>query len=520
MTAEYRAVGSVSMVTKQGGNHLRGTMFEYLQNSILSANTFAFNRIGSQRAKPNRNQFGANLGGAIIKNKTFFFADYSGFRQRTVTTPQLNVPTAAMRAGDFATLCSSFDANGVCLAGRGQQLYNPFTGNLFPRNLIPSSMIVSQAKGLLPFYPLPNFAGSSNFVVGGPNGTGNFIDIVPAAKDNNTFTVRGDYKISDRDNLYAVANRVVGNPWFEARGTPANYGNYGDAGHRTTGITLSEVHVFSPTVMNDVRIGYFNQAANRKGQNTDFDPRSLIPQLTPSPNRGLPGVAMTGYLGLSDSNNSEYSPQYTIQITDNLTYVRGRYTLKFGMDETGYKSYVRQGIASLGSFTFNGAWTSGRGWPAVTSSQGNAFADFLLGTAASTGTGLVPFDQIGYGRDWEFYGQDTWQATTKLTVYYGIRYAYQPPWRLRDHTMTFYDPTTNQLVLPQDSNTATVPPLASPELFAAYKFTTTKNLGLPLNYIAGDKNNIAPAWDSRTAREELPCSEPDTGSTTTSIHYS
>jgi hypothetical protein len=250
--------------------------------------------------------------------------------------------------------------------------------------------------------------------------------------------------------------------------------------------------VFSPNLMSDARIGWFDQGTMRKGQNTDFDPRTIIPQLTASPNRGLPTVAMTGYLGLSDRSNSDYNPQYTVQFTANLTYVRGRHTIKFGADETGYKSYVRQGIASLGSFTFNGSWTSGRGWPTVAASQGNAFADFLLGTASASGTGLVPYDQVGYSRDWEFYAQDTWQASRKLTLYYGLRYTYQSPWKLRDHTVTFYDPKTNQLALPQDSDKPTLPALASPVLFNAYKFTTTKALGLPLDYIAGDKNNYAP----------------------------
>lgn len=489
MSAEYRAVGSVSMVTKQGSNRFRGTAFAYNQNDLLSANTFVLNRRGDRKSRLNRNQFGVNMGGPIIRNKAFFFADYSGMRQRTLSTPQLNVPSPAMREGDFSALCREFDGSGRCLAGRGTQLYNPFTGSPFAQNRIPAGMITPQAKALLSFYPLPNFNPAS---AGLPNSSGNFIGVVPVAKNNNTFTFRGDYRIGDHDNIYGVVNRVVGDPWFEPRGTPANYGNYGNAGHKVTSIAMTHVHLFSGSVINDLRVAWLDQANIRKGQNTDFDPRSIIAQLTPSPNRGLPSIGMTGYLGIRDSNNSAYNPQYTIQITDNLTYVRGRHTFKFGIDETGYKSYVRQGIASLGSFTFTGTWTGGKGWPGTPVSQGNAFADFLLGVANSTGTSLVPYDQVGYGRDLEFYGQDTWQVTTRLTFYYGVRYAYQRPWRLRDRTVTFYDPATNQLALPQNSDKPVLPPLASPELFAAYPFTTTKALGLPLDYITGDKNNAAP----------------------------
>ena len=163
------------MVTKQGSNHFHGQLFEYLQNSLLSANSFSFNRIGQDRSKLNRNQFGANIGGPILKNKAFIFADYSGFRQRTVTNPQLNVPTPAMRSGDFSAVCTSFDASGKCLSGRGQQLYD-LSAAVLSANQIPVSMFTSQAKALLAYYPVPNFPGSSNFKAGAPNGTGNFID--------------------------------------------------------------------------------------------------------------------------------------------------------------------------------------------------------------------------------------------------------------------------------------------------------------------------------------------------------
>jgi hypothetical protein len=251
--------------------------------------------------------------------------------------------------------------------------------------------------------------------------------------------------------------------------------------------------VFSGSLINDIRVGYAIQSGRRTGQNDEFEPTSVFPQITASKNRGLPGIGMSGYLGLGDKNKAEWSPQYTTQITENLTYIRGRHTFKFGLDETGYTSYTRLGIAGLGSFSFNGSWTSGKNWPTITNkSQGNAFADFLLGAPSSTANGLVQPDQLCYGRDFAVYGQDTWQASRRLTLYYGIRYTYQTPWTMRDHTFTFYDPGTNQLALPQDSDKATLPPLASPALFNAYPYTTTKALGLPLNYIAGDKNNYGP----------------------------
>ena len=136
-------------------------------------------------------------------------------------------------------------------------------------------------------------------------------------------------------------------------------------------------------------------------------------------------------------------------------------------------------LTPLGGFTFNGQWSGNRGWPGQPSSQGNAFADFLLGLPATTNFAGPLTDYQITTRDWEFYGQDTFQVTPKLTLNYGMRYVYQAPWGVRDNRATYLDLKNNKLAIAQDSATLTPPPLAVPALLAAYPYETTQQAGWP-----------------------------------------
>src|SRR5437667_12409934 len=143
------------MVTKAGTNGLHGGAYEYNQNKSLNANTFLNNANGRVRPPVIINQFGVSVGGPIKKNKAFFFANYSGLRNHTYTNVSLTFPGAAMREGDFSALCSAYSASGVCTGACGTQLYNPFTGQPFPNNRIPSNLITPQAQKLNAFLPAP-----------------------------------------------------------------------------------------------------------------------------------------------------------------------------------------------------------------------------------------------------------------------------------------------------------------------------------------------------------------------------
>jgi hypothetical protein len=491
MNAEYRMQATVDLVTKQGSNQFHGEAYEYNQNAALSANTFLANMAGKPKQPFNLNQFGGNLGGPIWRNKAFFFFNYAGFRERLSSNPHLTFPSAAMRQGDFSFLCSSYSSFGTCQDQNGTQLYNPYTGQPFSHNVIPSSLITSQAKDLVHFLPGLTNLNSPGLPFGAPNYTG----LVTAPRDFNAYDSRIDYRLSAKDDISFVYTRNVAGPWFQARGTPPNYGNGSNFGYKTFIYNLTETHIFSPSTLNELRVAWFNFPQIRAGQNLNFDPTSLFPQQAESPQRGLPTMKFAGYSGIGDYGAGYYRYSPDLEINENFTHVHGGHTIKAGVSLAGYAWGVPSPFAALPSFSFSGQWTGNKGWPGQPQSQGNAFADFLLGVANSSSTSAPGHDVKFSDRNYEFYVQDTWQAARRLTVYYGVRYEYQAPWAVRDNLRTSFDFAKNKLILPQNSQTPTLPPFgASAATFNAFLpyFTTTKAEGLSLNPIQPDKNDWGP----------------------------
>jgi hypothetical protein len=495
--AEYRNVATITMVLKQGTNAFHGGAYEFLQNTALNANGFLLNAAGKPRPPSHLNQFGADFGGPIKKNRLFVYGAYRGIRDQFSNTTNLTLPSMAMRNGDFSALCTVF-SGGICV--KGTQLYNPFTGVPFTNNQIPASQFTPQAKALLAYLPTPTNLTSAGLPNGGPN----YIAPVPNITAVNGVSFRMDAQLSSSDSVFGVFHWSQGSPWLLSSGSyPADYGNNGNYGYSYYAVSMTENHLFSPTAVNEFRAAWVVDAQNHSGQNTDFNPQTLFPQLPIIDNGGLPTMNMTGYTGMfTDSGKGYPFPQYDIEIVDNFTKTHGRHTFKFGVDETGYKNYTRQGgqaltgltAQPLGVFGFNGQWTGGKGWPGLPSSQGNAFSDFLLGTAATSNFAGSLTELQTTSRNVEFYAQDTFQATPKLTLNYGLRYTYQSPWVMRDNRASYLDLRTGKLALPQNSDTVTVPPLAIPELVAAYPFETTQQAGWPLSYFKPDKNNFGPRF--------------------------
>jgi hypothetical protein len=472
--AEFEGSASVTIVSKSGTNRLHGSVFEFNRNKAYAAKNFF--ATGLPAPPYNRNEFGFTAGGPIRKDKTFFFGDYEGLRERFARTNTLSVETAAMRSGDFTGLATILD---------------PLSGQPFPNNRIPAARLDPRTQALLAYVPLPNTAGTA----GGT--ANNYIVNIGNISDINRFGVRLDHRFSDHDSIWGGLNYSKGSPYFVAQNFPPAYGHWSDGGYQTESISFTHMHTFSPRTLNELRYGGFYHGSVRLGMNTGFNPQTLFPGLYgPLPVGGLPEVNINGYVSIGDYGGSARGKQFTNQYVDNFTHVQGRHTIKTGIDFANYRVSSPPGAfglltgvaqeAGFGRFTFTGRYTNPN--PGAAAQPAHAVADFLLGDAAFTYRSTPSAVNLFYQTRYSAYVQDDFQISPRLTVNFGLRYMLQTIWRERDGAEANLDFSTSQLVIPGDK----LPPQTQPRLVSAYPIVTARQAGLPADVLHSDKLNFEP----------------------------
>jgi hypothetical protein len=355
--AEFAQVGDVTFTTKSGGNQLHGSLFEYLQNDALDATIYGF----GQKAPKRFNTFGGSLGGPVTipklyhgKDRTFFFIDFEGNRKRTDTPMRYLVPTAAQRAGDLSALPNP---NGA--------LIDPTTNQPFAGNAIPLLRMNATAQTLLnDYYPLPNVAGNSGY---------NYQTLQPIPANTNGFDVRLDQTISSKQQIYARLS------WKNVQADAANplLPNDVDTEHNRS-LLVSHNYTITPRIVNEFRFGFTSTLVD---VNFPIGGGAAISQL------GLQGIDISqhpngeAFPTFNFSDGTGFTPigrdrpgitqSNTDQFTDNLTIVKGKHTLRFGVDvrRVHYQDLMFfEPSDDYGLFTFNqGVFT------------GSSYGDFLLG---------------------------------------------------------------------------------------------------------------------------------------------
>ncbi len=413
--AEFASGGAVvNVITRSGGNEIHGSAFEFLRNSDLDARQF----FDAQKPQFQQNQFGGAIGGPIRKNKTFFFGDYQGLRVHEASTSIASEPTAAMRAGNFAGVATIYNPAGYNAATNTRQQ--------FANNVIPPSQIDPVAANLLAILPLPNLPGVKNNL--------RLNDLAVQTEDQ--YDVRVDQVFSERDSMFGrvthggaditypqtpvLVNGAI-NPLAFVQGS-ATAGSLRLNHAPSDQATLQEVHQFSPSITNQLALGYtrfslrvtpldepYNiaQKLGLQGANTGADSGAMA------------SLSISGFSGYSASNLPEVIPQNTYQASDTISYTKGAHSLRFGFSAVHNGFGFFQLGAPSGSLSFTGTYTNN---PA-NSSGGNGFADFLLGLPVSSSKSAAP-DGVPYESYTEYGGfvQDTWRATSRLTVNLGLRY--------------------------------------------------------------------------------------------------
>jgi hypothetical protein len=447
-SAEFgRAGGAVLNASlKSGANQFHGSAWEFLRNDKLDATDFFINSAGQPKGSFKQNQFGATAGGRIIKDKTFFFADYEGTRIRQ-GNPETGytVPTLAERNSGFTNfedlialqsgslndstgqvfpLGTIFDPATTQSIGNGQYIRTPFPGNIVPANRLDPN-----AVKLLNLFPAPT----------GPGLLNNYSVNRNATTDVNSFDVRVDQNFSEKDQLFGRFSWSHSPSYFPPPFTGfADGGGFGQGQQsvNTMGAALSYTHSFTPTLVNEARVGFNREHTTRSqayaDSTTDIPAQFGIQGVPQLPgNGGLPNLSIGN---LSQLGSSEWLIgdrfSNTVQFTENLTKVYKTHTFKGGFEAQEIYAPWLSPPYSRGAFDFNGQYTS---IPNVNDSS-TGRAQFLL---APTGPGNIGgsnnvsvsnFGDVATTRS--YYGaffQDDWKVTPKLTLNLGLRWDWFSP---------------------------------------------------------------------------------------------
>ena len=442
--AEYGNPADITTTSKSGTNAFHGTIFEYFQNAALDATRFVNPLPLVPKAAKSANTFGGSLGGPIFKNRTFFFGDYEGMRYRSQTLRQETVPNQAMRNGDFSQFCDHYDANQICDSENPDanlQLHD-LDGTPFPGNIIPTDRFDPRAPLILQYYPLPLQGGADNFAF--HNHTLN----VPNPILSDQFDIRIDHTINTTQNLFGrwtYKNGRITNP--AALGLPAQQ----DFEHDNQ-VVIAHSYAITPNLINELRGGI---SRAQHGGDFPIDGPAFMQELGLNPNQlgpfppgGFPDFVFEPRGGLDAIVHTRPDPQlsHNFQINENLTWTKGRHTMKFGFDLRRLHmitAWYSGGSSAddYGDFFFNGQYT------------GNNFTDFLLGVPYYTYVTHTPPRNIdGSATHIYGYAADTFRATKKLTLDFGLRISRMPG--LYDPiNLTNFDPSvpiTGRVIISSD----------------------------------------------------------------------
>ena len=415
----------VNVITRSGSNEFHGTAFEYLRNDKLNANNWFNNANGVKLQPERRNVFGLSIGGPVRRDKTFFFFDYEGQRQRNMGTGRTGVPSAAMREGDFGEICAqsggAFSETGRCSVARGQ-IWDPYSGvydaaqggavrsQIIPFNNMatymspgnpklngtgyqlparPGNLIDPTAKKIMSWYPLPNIR------VGQPDYDrfNNWIGSGISAFTNNQLGGKVDHRFSDKDLLSGkLTIGRVNNHGINYFGNVGDPNTFGPQATKRYLATLNHTHTFGPATLLSITYGGFRYSRYELGVQGFYPEFDVVKDLgMPSyiKNAGYypsPTVVVNDYGALGGNSSvgaqgyaEEHWDTDTHHVTGNVSRMQGRHELKMGAEARLRKlNYILVGRPA-GRFTYSFNQTS----QLPTTGGGDAMASFLTGFGSS-----------------------------------------------------------------------------------------------------------------------------------------
>jgi len=434
---------SVNVVTKSGTNKLTGQVYEWFRGSMLDAPDYFDKLAGRPKRDYKDNRFGAAIGGPLVKNRTFYFANVEVNPFEVPAPTVLTVPTERMRSGDFSELLA---------LGPQYQIYDPattrphptqagrFIRDPFPGNIIPAGRISPIAKAILNYYPLPNQAGTAD-------GGNNYVNPTSVADEMYyTVTTRVDHSLSTRHRVYG---RYSWDFWEESKNNLFDNEASGIVLNRKNRVLgLDDAYTWKDNLLTNVRAGYTRQLFPERRQSQGFDLGGLgfsqgLTSLVDPSLATFPNVNIGGYsaLGTWESGDGFFTTD-VYNVTGNLMWLVGNHNTKFG---TEYRRYVehasRYPTAVSPTLNFTNQWTRGPIDNAAGSPRGQELASFMLGYLGG-GSMSRAADYTESSGVIAFYAHDDWRVASNLTVNLGLRYEYeQPLTESRDRMISGFDGT-------------------------------------------------------------------------------
>ena len=451
-TAEFgRSAGAlINAVIKSGTNRLHGSAYEFFRNRELDANNFFANKNGASKPFRLRNQFGGTLGGPIRRDRTFFFGDYEGLRDRVGTVRISSVPQAAWRQGRFTIPISNpFNPtdNGTDFRAAATPDCNNGQGQCW---IIPANLMDPIGQRILNVSPDPN--------TGAPGQQdNNYIGVPIDRTRTDQFDLRGDHSVSARVNLfgrYSFSDTTLFRPAPRPGLSEGSFNDtFGAALWRSQALATGLTYTVSPSVVSETRFGWsrgnFFQTPPNFGSGC---PEQLI-GLRNAPTDesvcgGIPVTNLAGAIGRRIGRTTSV-PQFQTPRSGNLrsslAMNRGEHAVKFGGEFLHVQTGIRDVSSLLGNFDYSGRFSGQNG-----TFQG-AVADLLMGfpTRYQQDSNTV-FNQ--WQKMYFLFVQDDWKVRRNFTLNVGIRYEYATPPRERDNQIANFIPAAGGFVTAKDGS--------------------------------------------------------------------